>query len=191
MLILDDPRCPRCQGTVPLRELWKEAPKVKGLFLEGKVGIVCPCCGEKLRVIQYRVVLASLGLLAIFAAISAAVGELERAHHVKLSEGVQFLVSAALVSGVFFLQWRYAYRFATIRSLRDGERASFPLLVSEAPEFVDEKNIDPGLLSQGAADLHMNPSNARPWVCLKCREENPGEFDNCWKCQTTRTRGAP
>jgi len=185
MPVPDDPRCPRCQGAVSLRELWKEAPKVRGVFLEGKVGIVCPSCGVKLRVLQYRVVLATLGLFAIFAAICAVFGDFERAHHIKPAEGVQILFIVSLVGGMFFLQWRYAYRFAAIRSLRDGEKASFPLSVSEVetPNLIDEAHLDMGLLSRVAAELHISPGNARPWICLKCKEENPGEFDSCWNCQ--------
>ena len=25
-------------------------------------------------------------------------------------------------------------------------------------------------------------SNAKPWVCANCREENPQSFDICWNC---------
>jgi putative signal transducing protein len=25
-------------------------------------------------------------------------------------------------------------------------------------------------------------SNANPWVCANCREENPQSFDICWNC---------
>ncbi len=24
------------------------------------------------------------------------------------------------------------------------------------------------------------------WICSKCREESPEEFDTCWKCQAAR-----
>ena len=29
-------------------------------------------------------------------------------------------------------------------------------------------------------------SNAAPWVCSNCREENPQSFDLCWNCARER-----
>ena len=29
-------------------------------------------------------------------------------------------------------------------------------------------------------------SNAKPWVCPNCREENPQSFDMCWNCARER-----
>jgi len=31
-----------------------------------------------------------------------------------------------------------------------------------------------------------NAADAPPWICLKCREENPASFDVCWKCGRTK-----
>ena len=28
-----------------------------------------------------------------------------------------------------------------------------------------------------------NPATKASWVCVKCSEENDGNFDLCWKCQ--------
>src|SRR6267378_22191 len=122
MAILDGPRCPGCQGAVSLRELWKEAPKVKGLFLEGKVGIVCPSCGNKLRVLQYRVVIVTLGLFAAVCVTAAILGNIERARDFRPPQGVQYLIIGLMVGGMFFFQSHYAYRFATLRRVRDGEK---------------------------------------------------------------------
>ena len=30
-------------------------------------------------------------------------------------------------------------------------------------------------------------SDAKPWVCANCREENPQSFDLCWNCARERT----
>jgi hypothetical protein len=27
-----------------------------------------------------------------------------------------------------------------------------------------------------------------PWICAHCHEENPGNFEECWKCQRIRAR---
>jgi hypothetical protein len=40
---------------------------------------------------------------------------------------------------------------------------------SERPEKVQAKADEPAA-----------------WMCSKCVEENPGHFDECWKCQTWR-----
>ncbi len=31
-----------------------------------------------------------------------------------------------------------------------------------------------------------NTDKQSGWICSKCREENPPEFDLCWKCQTAK-----
>lgn len=29
-------------------------------------------------------------------------------------------------------------------------------------------------------------SNAEPWICEKCKQDNEGNFDLCWNCQSSR-----
>jgi hypothetical protein len=40
------------------------------------------------------------------------------------------------------------------------------------------------------ADLKGTESERPPWDCKSCGEENPGNFDECWKCQAWRVEGA-
>jgi len=59
MLLLDVPRCPNCNSEVALKELWDAAPKNHGgSVIVMPVGIACPTCGVKLKVLQGRVLLA-------------------------------------------------------------------------------------------------------------------------------------
>jgi len=172
---------------VPLRELWKKAPKDKGLFLQGTNGIKCPGCGVKLRVLQMRVVIATSLLFAIAMGVAAYIGDYDRAHNIHQSEASGLLISGAAMSVLFYFQWRFAYRFASVRILRDGVGASFPLTETEPFEVPDEAPLDLALLSKVAARWNTDKEDSAVWICPKCKEDNPGEFDRCWKCQTERT----
>jgi hypothetical protein len=33
-----------------------------------------------------------------------------------------------------------------------------------------------------------DPDPGPSWICAHCHEENPGNFDECWKCQRNRPR---
>jgi hypothetical protein len=37
-----------------------------------------------------------------------------------------------------------------------------------------------------AKDPDLGPS----WICAHCHEDNPGNFDECWKCQRNRPRNS-
>lgn len=184
MAIFDDPRCPRCQSAVSLRERWREAPKTRNGFLCGSVGIVCPVCGSKLRVLQKGVVIAFVLSFATLAAVATITGKFERDHRLATDRTPTVLVVVSLAAAMFCLQWRYAYRFASIRILHVGETASFPPVGDDPVEIPDEADIDMALLSQVAAQASRVGQEASSWTCPKCQEDNPGQFDRCWKCQT-------
>jgi hypothetical protein len=60
MPLLNEPPCPHCGQQLPTRELWTLNIfdlNGRGLF-NGKVGIICPKCDEKLKIIQTGVYLA-------------------------------------------------------------------------------------------------------------------------------------
>src|SRR5580698_5999677 len=55
MAILESPRCPNCNSQLALRELWQAAPKSRGgVGIIRPVGLTCPTCGMKLKVLQSR-----------------------------------------------------------------------------------------------------------------------------------------
>jgi hypothetical protein len=47
--------------------------------------------------------------------------------------------------------------------------------------YVDDKDFDRAdQIVQ--AELHHKPTDAPPWTCAQCGEENEGQFGICWKC---------
>jgi hypothetical protein len=72
MSILDPPRCPNCNSEIDLKELWRAAPKTnRGARFDEKIGVVCSVCGIKLRVLDHRVGITSLGLFILMVVIAA------------------------------------------------------------------------------------------------------------------------
>jgi len=55
MSLLESPRCPNCNSEIALKKLWEAAPKNRGgVSIIRPVGLACPTCGMKLRVLQKR-----------------------------------------------------------------------------------------------------------------------------------------
>jgi uncharacterized protein (DUF983 family) len=151
MSLLDYPRCPQCQGEVPIQRLYKEAPTLRGglligdgsefggVFTIGTTGIVCPTCGAKLRVLQTGVAMAAMSTLMIGMPILVGPFALLMAELAKTHDSgwlvLLLLPPAALVVILFN---RLPPRFARLRLLGEGERAAFPLSENrEATEPTD------------------------------------------------------
>jgi hypothetical protein len=90
----------------------------------------------------------------------------------------------ALCGGGFVLQARCAPRLLRLRFVNDGEKVEYPLVI-RARELAEERAADEKLAEE---QLELeSPDVGKPaWICAKCREENPGNFDVCWKCQAAR-----
>jgi hypothetical protein len=182
MSLLDRPRCPNCNSEVDLKELWRAAPKTGrgGTVIAGSVGLACPTCGVKLKVLQARLQIASVllfllpfGLVALFAYFDP----FYKDEVMRRASVIILLVSYA--SG-FFLVRRMSPRLLRLRLLKDGEKVRFPL---EVAARIHEQEVSPIQDEEDEAPEIEGPT----WVCPKCHEENPGNFDECWKCQTWRT----
>jgi hypothetical protein len=136
----DYPHCPKCQGVLPIRRLFKEAPTERsgllvgdgsdavGLFTVGNTGIVCTHCGAKLRVLQKGVLIAKLltmliGFPILVVPFVLIMETLERAHD---TGWLVLLLLPPIVAGVMLFE-RLPPRFARLRPLADGEHAAFPL----------------------------------------------------------------
>jgi DNA-directed RNA polymerase subunit RPC12/RpoP len=179
MSILDVPRCPNCNSEIALKELWKAAPKSgRGSGLAGKIGIVCPVCGIKLRVLDHRVRIASVGLFILMICSAAAVGNLTRSYGQERAIFIAFW-AVCFLGGIVFV--KSIPRLLQLRLFEQGEEAGFPLVT-----------LAEDLVAQREAAVE-NPSNAEPadysgaaWTCSKCGEENPGNFNECWKCLAMR-----
>ena len=178
MALLDPPRCPNCSSTIDLTDLYKVAQKA-GTTMIGRVGIVCPVCGTSLRVLQVRAYLT--GLLAFFLPFVLVVITYVAAPVARGSTDYSIRMAILIVlSWVgFALHKRYIPRLLTVRLLENGEVVRFPL--APAPPEAEE-NLEPG----SALELTPVEENGPAWTCANCGEENPGNFDECWKCQTWR-----
>jgi hypothetical protein len=95
----------------------------------------------------------------------------------KIRMGVFVIVLFGAVS----LQGRNNLRLLTVRLLQDNEDVRYPLV---RPSILNPE--DEAAPKSSALQLEPTKDNRPSWVCAKCGEENPGNFDECWKCQTWR-----
>jgi hypothetical protein len=179
MSILNRPRCPNCNSDIDLTELWRAAPKSRNMML-GRIALRCPVCGVNLRVLQHRAVVA--GLLTFVIPIALLVVSQIVAPMARGSVGYQIrmLIYFAAFSGLFWFQGRSIPRLLSVRLLQDGEVVQYPLARTAVAESKEEGEPEPAL------ELTDKEDDRPSWACPKCREENPGNFDECWKCQTWR-----
>jgi hypothetical protein len=177
MSLLDPPRCPNCSSIIDLTELYRVAPK-GGTTMIGRVGIVCPVCGMSLRVLQVRAYL--IGLLAFFLPLVLVVTTYIAAPVVRGS--TEYSIRMAIFIAVMWvgmsLHKRSIPRLLTLRLLENGEVVRIPL----ARTPMTDEHAEPS----NALQLTPVEANRPVWTCAKCGEENPGNFEECWKCQTWR-----
>jgi predicted RNA-binding Zn-ribbon protein involved in translation (DUF1610 family) len=142
----------------------------------GRVAMTCPVCGVKLRVLHGRSEL--IGLLAVvvpFVVMAVSlfvVPVIRRSTDYYLRMGVFAIVMFSAVR----LHRRNIPRLLRVRLLQDKETAQFPLVRSPVLEV---ESSDPVVLEPMQDD---RPS----WVCPKCGEQSPGNFNECWKCLALR-----
>ena len=137
MSLLDEPQCLRCGSALPVRGLWEFARvhDKHGLnlltgsgLLRGKIGIECPNCGARFRVVQTRIRILFALVWVIFLGTAASLEDWT-SHHIPVFQQRPLAVLMVLVSVlVMFLLLRiYTPRLARVRRLRDGEQLTFPL----------------------------------------------------------------
>jgi hypothetical protein len=179
MSLFDLPHCPNCHSEIDLMELWQAAPKSGNTFI-GRVAIACPVCGVKLRVLQSRAYL--IGLLAFLVPLALIVLSIFVAPVTRgsIDDLIRKGILVVVVFGAVRLHKRNIPKLLTVRLLQGNETVRFPLVRTTSAE--DENEAEPN-----RAFLLEPTEDQRPvWVCPKCREENPGNFDVCWKCQAVR-----
>jgi hypothetical protein len=172
-----------------MEEFWRVAPKqIRSASLSGSLGIVCPVCGVHLKVLQGRVQVSWLLAFAVPITVALLVGRV-----IPLDSGTVSAKGTLIALGVFYfagfaLQGHYSPRLLTLRFLRDGETVEYPLVL-RARALAAEAKLEEQLAEE---KLQLeSPDLGKPaWTCAKCREENPGNFDICWKCQTARLDGS-
>jgi hypothetical protein len=181
MSFLDPPRCPNCYSLIDLAELWRAAPKSRNT-ISSPVAIVCPVCGVKLRVLQGRSYLIGLLAVAIPFAVMMVSNFVAPVTRRSMDYNVRMGIFAVIVFGAASIHSRNIPRLLTVRLLKDNEAVRYPLAPSTIPE--------PEASLEGALSLEPTEDGRPIWFCSKCGEENPGNFEECWKCQTWRVQEA-
>jgi hypothetical protein len=133
-----------------------------------------------LRVLQARAYLVGLlvfFLPLVFVIVSVIAAPVARG---STDYSIRMMMFMAVLWIGIVLHKRAIPKLLTVRLVQNGEVVRFPL----APKpSVPEEDIDP------SSALELKPvEDGRPeWTCANCGEQNPGNFDECWKCQTWRT----
>jgi hypothetical protein len=133
MPLLHDSRCPQCDSGLPLKVLWEFSRSsaydlvTKSGVLRGRIGIVCPNCGVKLRVVQTRIRVLLFLLWAVAFGGAWFVGEWMRHAHVVLNQMPQVLGLVVLGTAIFLLQKYCIPHLAQVRLAGADEQLGFPL----------------------------------------------------------------
>jgi hypothetical protein len=136
-------------------------------------------CGIKLRVLDRRMAFTSLGLFILMLLSAAVVGKLSRPY----GNDRVILVSFGIVCFAGFIVFQKSIpRLLRLRFLEAGEKAGFPLVTLAEDLAAERRAIE--------EEEEQNPeqtADAGPaWKCKSCGEENPGNFNECWKCLKIR-----
>lgn len=178
------PNCPNCGQPVNhgdlRREFWR-----RGNFDDKPHGIECPTCHQVLKLSKWRsnvlavVLYAALPISAVF--FPGQWQHLDR-------ESTQFVAVLILILvGIVYMRW--APLLARLVRPAPGEKVMvdkpLEVMLAEDPEYQrDMQELDE--LNEWRE--RANSPNRREWRCAECGEENPANFDICWKCQKPNPR---
>ena len=165
-------RCPVCHASVSLQPAWDPAPKNRFGLLAQSTGIVCSMCSTRLRITQRwsAVAVAVLYLLAV-------AGLYQFREFSSLGQTQRIVFVALLLALLLLVQGRLAKAFARVQRREGIDTVDFP---AETREYHDDALTDAQIEDLG----NLESSGRSPWRCRTCREENPGDFELCWKCGT-------
>jgi len=161
-MAFEAPRCPNCYEPIGFWRVWR---------LRGRTGIKCAKCGALLR--PRRFLRAVVTLLALFGGvlIILQLGELTFPQYLVAGAWL-FFVSVSL--GVYVASFEIAPR---------GEKITTDRITEEQEQTKAEL--------QAVARSEEAYAEAHPkWRCKDCGEENPGEFESCWRCGHVAQRNA-
>ena len=141
--------------------------------------MICPVCGIQLRVLDGRMAAASVGLFILIMIGAGLVVAMGRSF---LNDSPIFFVFYIVCMVGYFMSEKYRARLLQLQVLEAGVKPGFPLVtlaedLKAAREAAEEDTVV----------LEEAPDTGPAWICPKCQAENPGNFDECWKCQTWRT----
>lgn len=204
MPLLEPPLCPQCSTVLGMEPIWSAATVNGFRLLSRPVGLHCPACGIPLKVVQSRIVVALVGtFVAVIALLVGWLASLGPRSISFLDPGV--LPYAILVLALGVLYWRSVPGLARVRVLEPVESVEYPLEAAKPPVEVDLPSEEPSdepapeesssgeakageaIAAQAVPDERAKApaggADSVPWTCPSCREENPGGFLICWKCQ--------
>jgi|HubBroStandDraft_6_1064221.scaffolds.fasta_scaffold458120_1 DNA-directed RNA polymerase subunit RPC12/RpoP len=139
-------RCPNCGGALPIKVLWDFSRHSRfeliGQYgtLTGRIGIACPSCGIKLRIVQTRI---RIFLVATSVALFATVAYLLRSMHVQHLSLNRLPEVLGLMLGSFalyLLQRALIPHLTQVRPAQPDEHLGYPL--SSAFEGPAESLLD-------------------------------------------------
>jgi len=139
MALLQKCRCLQCGGALPLRILWNFARAndshalpgfnllTRSGLLRGRIGIACPNCGARFRIVQTRIQIVRLIIWGLTFGTVWCAGEWSRRIHLPLDQRLAISVLFVGVMGVWFFEKRCIPHLAQVCPAADGEGLSFPL----------------------------------------------------------------
>ena len=139
-------RCPRCGSALPIKVLWDFSRHSRfeliGRYgtLTGRIGIACPSCGIKLRVVQTRI---RIFLVVTSVAFFATVASLLRSMHVQhlsLNKLPEVLGVVLASFALYLLQRAVIPHLTQVQPAQPDEHLGYPL--SSAFEGPTESLLD-------------------------------------------------
>ncbi len=181
--MFDFPRCPVCRGELPVRELFRRAPRESHGIFAPRVGLRCERCQTDLVLQRWRAypvvfgIYALVGLLLMFF-----IAEKRARSSPGITHPVFFFIGIfAAVVGVQVARDRLLQRCSSFRTLKRDETVDWTLTEQLRADRTAQIIEDAGEVRESADVSDVTA----PWRCEKCGEENPPEFRICWKCETS------
>jgi hypothetical protein len=167
-----------------MRQLWAAADTDRSGALRDRCGIVCPQCGMTLEIFQAAANVYSFGAMLLVLPLAYFLMHIIPAHNKETQLILTLLVFVPLVSVLL----RFTPCFARVARATNPNELTYPLspkpLEPESTEARNQRELAEAIANaQNDKSRGISPAT---WQCASCGEENPGEFDICWKCQKDR-----
>ena len=95
---------------------------------------------------------------------------------VRAHDGAMKILMFSYIVGAMALTYYLPPRIMRFHLARDDEQLEFPLgtYAGQTREAERERQ-----------EQQAHDKKYPEWKCLKCGEENPGEFESCWNCKSS------
>jgi DNA-directed RNA polymerase subunit RPC12/RpoP len=138
--------CPQCGGALPIKVLWEFSRHSRfdlvGRYgtLTGRIGIACPSCGVKLRIVQTRIRIFLVASSAAFFAVVAYLLRSMHSQHTAVNK-LPLLLGLTLASfALYRIQRALIPHLTQVRPALPEEHLGYPL--SSAYEGPSESLLD-------------------------------------------------